>query len=217
MLSVRERGIDDDGLPNEISVNLAEYMYFRRAALSWKDCVSNNDYIQKVEVKGCAFVIMLPFTPINDNDLNMVWLAGQDLLPRSDVPESGRISFIGFTSLFRKYDSFKKYDYNLLRDGTLSYKTMMKGLDDGRLPIERLNKKNVDKLFNHYTDDKYKENYNYTKEAVGLDFKAYFVLGSITDAVDMYGKASPGTVNEGEFLLMLESRWVPHGVLPVID
>lgn len=76
VLSNRERGFDDDGLPMEISINLAEYMYFRRAALSWKDCVSNNDYIQKIEVKGCAFHIMLPFTPVNDNDLNLVWNAG---------------------------------------------------------------------------------------------------------------------------------------------
>jgi len=104
-----------------------------------------------------------------------------------------------------------------LRDGTLSYKSMMKGLDDGHLPVERLNRKSIDKLFNHYTDDKFKENYNMTKEAVGLDFKAYFVLASITDSVDLYGKASPGSLNEAEFLLMLESNFVPHGVLPVID
>lgn len=104
-----------------------------------------------------------------------------------------------------------------MRDGTLSYKTMIKGLDEGKLPIERLNRKYIDKLFNHYTDDKYKENYNMTKEAVGLDFKAYFVLASITDSVDLYGKSSPGTVNEAEFLLMCESNFVPHGVLPVID
>lgn len=139
------------------------------------------------------------------------------MLPRSEVPESGRIGFIGFTSLFRKYDEFKKYDYNILRDGTLSYKSFLKGFDDGHLPIERINKKNIDKLFGHYTDDKYKENYNMTKEAVGLDFRAFFVLISITDAVDLYGKASPGSVNEAEWLLMLESGFMPHGVMPVID
>lgn len=39
----------------------------------------------------------------------------------------------------------------------------MKGLDDGRGPVERLNKKTIEKLFNHYSEDKYKENFDNTK------------------------------------------------------
>jgi len=66
-------------------INLAEYMYFRRAALSWKDCVSNNDYITKIEVKGCALAIMLPHFHITDNDLNLVWQTGLSNLPADEI------------------------------------------------------------------------------------------------------------------------------------
>jgi hypothetical protein len=61
-------------------------MYFRRAALAWKDCVSNNDYIQKIEIKSCAFPIMVPFYEVTDNELNFVWNVGMDHLPRTEVP-----------------------------------------------------------------------------------------------------------------------------------
>jgi hypothetical protein len=37
--------------------------------------------------------------------------------------------------LFRKYDNFKKYDYNILRDGTLGYAAFMKGIDDGIINV----------------------------------------------------------------------------------
>jgi len=94
---------------------------------------------------------------------------------------------------------------------------MIKGLNDGRLPVERLNKKTIDKLFNHYADDKYKTNYNYTIDREGIDFKAYFVLATITDSVALYGKASPGTVNKNEFMEMLEFNFIPNGVLDLID
>jgi len=48
-----------------------------------------------------------------------------DLLPRREVTDIGKIGFTGFVSLLLKYNYFKKYDYNLLRDGTLSYNTFM--------------------------------------------------------------------------------------------
>lgn len=118
----------EEGIPIEININLAEYMYFRRAALAWNDCTSNDLYITKIEVKGCALVTMIPHYTVSDNDLNFVWSVGMDLLPRADVPGHGRLGFLGFMSLFRKFDEFNHYDYNLLRDGTLSYKTLMKGI-----------------------------------------------------------------------------------------
>jgi hypothetical protein len=49
------------------------------------------------------------------------------------------VEFLGFVSLLRKYDDFSKYDYNVLRDGTLSYRTFMKGINEGKVSIERLN------------------------------------------------------------------------------
>jgi len=48
-------------------------MYFRRAALVWRDCVSNWRYITKEEIKGCAVTIMNPFVSFSNNDLNFVW------------------------------------------------------------------------------------------------------------------------------------------------
>jgi len=84
-LSSRERGLDESGVPEELMINLAEYVYFRRGALAWKECTSNNAYIQKIEIKGCGFVIMLPFHDINDNDLNLAWETGINLLPKAET------------------------------------------------------------------------------------------------------------------------------------
>jgi hypothetical protein len=71
---------------------------------------------------------MNPFFHVSDNDLNFVWNVGMDLLPREEVPSDGQLEYVGFVSLFRKFDQFNHYDYNLLRDGTLSHATLMKGI-----------------------------------------------------------------------------------------
>lgn len=72
----------EEEIPVEININLAEYVYFRRGSLAWKDCTSNDLYITKSEVKGCALVVMIPYYSVNDNDLNFVWNVGMELLPR---------------------------------------------------------------------------------------------------------------------------------------
>lgn len=47
---------------------------------------------------------MNPFFHVSDNDLNFVWNVGMDLLPREEVPSDGRLEYVGFVSLFRKFD-----------------------------------------------------------------------------------------------------------------
>jgi len=91
----------------------------------------------------------------------------------------------------------------------------MKGIDDGKTNIERLNEASIRKLFNHYTSDRYNE--KTTHQPIGLDFRAYYVLTAITDAMVYYGQSAPGTVNEAEFLEMLEAGFLPDGAIRTID
>jgi len=55
MLSLRGRFKDPESEEvGELAINLEEWLYLRRAARVWKDCVSSTRYISKVEMKGCA-------------------------------------------------------------------------------------------------------------------------------------------------------------------
>jgi len=54
-LSERGRFADPETESVEyLGINLEEWLYLRRAARVWKDCVSSTNYITKQEAKGCA-------------------------------------------------------------------------------------------------------------------------------------------------------------------
>jgi hypothetical protein len=42
-------------------------------------------------------------------------------------------------------------------------------------------------------------------------------LSAVSDGVALFGKSSPGTLNQPEWLLWLESKFVPHGFLSTVD
>jgi len=53
-----------------LAINLEEWIFLRRAARVWKDCVSNTNYITKAEIRGCAVPIMVPYGRTTENEIN---------------------------------------------------------------------------------------------------------------------------------------------------
>jgi hypothetical protein len=89
----------------------------------------------------------------------------------------------------------------------------MKGINDGKVPVERLNEGEINKLFNLKPDEKYKLNNDLKKIDTGIDFRAFFVLESLGDAISVYGNSDPGTVDATEWEALCNSNFVPYGVL----
>jgi hypothetical protein len=74
MLSHRGRFADPEtDEVGELAINLEEWLYLRRAARVWKDCVANTNYIQKVEMSGCAAEIMIPRGKVTDSEMHQIF------------------------------------------------------------------------------------------------------------------------------------------------
>jgi len=71
----------------------------------------------------------------------------------------------------------------------------MRSINEGKVPVERLNIAEVNKLFQLNPDEKYKLNNELKKIDTGIDFRAFFVLESLGDAIAVYGITDPGSID----------------------
>jgi len=83
---------------------LDEWIYLRRAARVWKDCVANTNFIQKVELRGCAVSIMIPNGGVSENEITYLFETAMTVTNSDQVPQWGHLRFLGFLALFRRFE-----------------------------------------------------------------------------------------------------------------
>lgn len=180
-------------------LNMADYIFYRRALYGWINCHSTAKYISKANFR-CALLNAIPNKFQLKMDSDKIYESG---LLYSNDKNLIQMDFLAYLRILHYYHQFSTFGHPMSHP-YLEKAQFIRGIQEDRLP-------------NNWEESEIELIYSLTNEGKVLDFNAFCFFYNLHRLFNKYSIKTPLKIHKSELLLLLRDFETPYFVPQLID